>query len=353
MSSSVSKFVVIAGVILSAVASLPEERITKKDLMSTDKDVTEKLNQLHKVIDALQKTVQGLNDGYDQHTRQNAEKVQQKFNKLTNVISRLGKENSKLYTENKRLRQEKTSLVDKISSLEVELKKRAEESKNVGAQVWLRNTANELKEYLEESGLEHFASPKFSPLIAGIVSNGVIIVPLSIIGLFLLKNAKHLSTLRVVMALNLFDVGFVVSMIVSCMLLVGDAFEGLRHISEVNFMFIQLVLAVIFWVTCGFLVGAIVQNRNSIAWRYVCMELVIRGLVGIDYAMRVWLPVMDREDLPIALRPLSYLLYLFASVLSLHLTGKACSYSRPMYRRAGTDVETEQSLPLVAAERND
>lgn len=297
--------------------------------------------------------MKGLNDGYDQHARQNAEKMQQKFAKLTSVITKLGKENTKLYNENKQLRQGKMSLVDKISRLEVELKKRAEESKNAGAQMWLRNTAAELKEFLEESGLENFASPQFSPLIAGIVSNGVIIAPLSMIGLFLLKNAKHLTTLRVVMALNLFDLGFVVSMIVSCMLLVGDAFEGLKHISEVNFMFIQLVLAVLFWVTCGFLVAAIVQNRKCTAWRYACVELMIRGVVGLDYTTRVWSPVMDREDVSIALPPLTYMVYLCASVASLHLTAKANRYSRAVYRLAPTQEEEAQRLPVVVVAQRD
>lgn len=356
MSSSIS-FSIIAItatlVAFTAAAQDPTKAVTKKDLQSTDKDVTDKLNQLHKVIDALQETVKGLNDGYDQHARQNAEKMQQKFAKLTSVITKLGKENNKLYNENKQLRQGKMSLVDKISGLEVELKKRAEESKNAGSQMWLRDTAAELKQFLEESGLENFASPQFSPLIAGIVSNGVIIAPLSMIGLFLLKNAKHLTTLRVVMALNLFDLGFVVSMITSCMLLVGDAFEGLKHISEVNFMFIQLVLAVLFWVTCGFLVAAIVQNRKCTAWRYVCLELVIRGVVGFDYTTRVWSPVMDREDVSIALPPLTYMVYLCASVASLHLTGKANRYSRSLYRLAPTQEEEGQSLPVVAVAQRD
>lgn len=338
--------------VLSATPTQPPS-LTKKDLLSTDKEVSDKLNQLHKVIDSLQETVKGLNAGYDQHARENADKMKQKFDKLTNVITKLGKENTRLYNENKQLKQRKTALVDKIAELEVELKKRAEEAKNAGAEAWLRNTAQELKEFLEESGLEHFASPQFSPFIAGIVSNGVIIIPLTITALFLVRNVKQLTVLRIVMALNLFDVGFVLSMLASCILLLGDSFEGLKHISEVNFMFIQLVLAALFWVTCAFLVAAIAQNRKSIAWRYACLELIIRGLVGMDYSRRVWSPVMDREDVTIALPPINYFLYLCASFASLKLTAMTQRYSRSAYVPTARIEEESRELEVVVSQRED
>lgn len=355
MLSTSAAFVVAIAILPTVFAALPEKPIslTKKDLISTDKDVTDKLNQLHKVINALQKTVKGLNEGYDQHARKNAEKMQQKFDKLTNVISKLGKENKRLYDDNKQLKHGKATLVDKISSLETELQKRAEEAKSASAEVWLRHTAQDLKNFLVESGLEHFASPQFSPLIAGIVSNGVVIMPLAITSLFMLRYAKHLTVLRVVMALNLFDLGFVVAMVASCALLLGDSFEGLKHISEVNFMFIQLVLAAVFWLTCAFLVAAIVQNRKCKAWKYALLELVIRISVAADYATRVWSPVMDREDITIAVPAVVYFFYFCGSVASLKLTAAANTYSASTCRMATTSEEQGQNLDSVVVVQRD
>lgn len=356
MLSTTVAFAVTIAIIPSVLAALPEtpRSVTKKDLISTDKEVTDKLNQLHTVIDALQKTVKGLNEGYDQHAREDSEKMQQKFDKLTNVISKLGKENKRLYNENKQLKQGKTALVDKISTLETELQKRAEGAKNAGAEAWLRHTAQDLKEFLVESGLEHFASPQFSPLIAGIVSNGVVIMPLAITSLFMLRYVKHLTVLRVVMALNLFDLGFVVAMIASCALLLGDSFEGLKHISEVNFMFIQLVVATVFWFTCAFLVAAIVQNRKCKAWKYALLELVLRVGVAADYATRVWSPVMNREDVTIALPAVIYFLYFCSSVASLKLTAAANTYSTSACRVATSNEDQTQHLDsIVVAQRDE
>lgn len=335
---------VLLGHLLCAVsAEATEKPITKVDLKSTDKDVNEKLEQLHKVIDSLQETVKGLNAGYDQHAKDNALKMQKKFEKLSKVIAKLGQQKNELYAENKRLRQDKTALVDKISSLEEVLQQQAEQLKNSGAEAWLRKTAIDLKTFLEQSGLEHFASPKFSPLIAGIVANGVVIVPLAITTLFLLRFVKQLTVLKIVMALNLFDLGFVIAMIGSSALLLGDSFEGLRHISEVNFVFIQIVLAIVFWMTCGFLIGGIVQNRKSKAWKYLLLELALRVFVAVDYSQRVWTPVMDREDVSIALPGLNYFLYLFASVIAVKLTGMAngCAVAvQKCVRREEEDLES-------------
>lgn len=327
---------------LSLVETATTKPITKLDLKSTDKDVNEKLEQLHKVIDSLQETVKGLNDGYDQHAKDNAAKMQKKFEKLSKVITKLGQQKNDLYMENKVLRQEKTALVNKISNLEEVLQQRAELLKNSGAEAWLRKTALDLKAFLEQNGLEHFASPRFSPLVAGIVANGVVILPLAVTTLYLLRFVKQLTVLKIVTALNLFDLGFVVAMIASSALLLGDSFEGLRHISEVNFVFIQIVLAAVFWMTCGFLIGAIVQHRKNKAWKYLLLELTLRAFVAVDYSTRVWTPVMDREDVSIALPGLNYLLYLCASVIAMKLTSAAnrCAVAeQKCVRREEGDLE--------------
>lgn len=334
--------------LIHATPPTSEHLPTKKELQAADKDVNAKLAQLHSVIDALQETVAGLKGGYDKHAQESAEKMQKKFERLTAVVSKLGQQKNELYSENKRLRGEKAILVDKITALETQLRRQAEALRSSGAQAWLRKTAQDLRTFLEESGLEHFASPQFSPLVAGLVSNGVVVVPLSVTSMFLLRYVKHLTVLRVVMALNLFDLGFAAAMIASSLLLLGDAFEGLRHISEVNFMFIQLVIATVFWLTCAFLVWAIVQNRKNAGWKYAAVELSLRGLLAVNYNERVWSPVMAREDIPIGLSPVSYAMFLLAAVAAIKLTALSNTCSEKALRQESIhDADPEAMNSLV------
>ncbi|KAI0563611.1 hypothetical protein FGB62_37g131 [Gracilaria domingensis] len=305
----------------------PNKFLSTDELRRTDSDVTSKLHQLHKTIEALQETLKNRDDGYDFHSKHNANQMKIRFDKLSAVISRLTTHNSKLYLENKGLRQEKTALVNKIAKLESDLDKLATETKNAGVQAWMRNTATDLRSFLEESGLEHFASPRFSPIIAGLVSNGVVLIPLTMATFFLLHFSKQLTVLRVVMALNLFDLGFASAIIASSVLLLGDPFEGMRHISEVNFVFIQMVLGGVFWLTIGFLVVAIAQNRCNRAWKYSTVELLLRSAVALDYGRRVWSPVMERDDIPIGLPVLAYMIYLGAAIANVYLTSQAGWYA--------------------------
>lgn len=336
-----------------AAPTKPLKPPRKVDLEATDKDVHSKLEQLHKVIDSLQATVAGLKGGYDQHAKENAEKMKKKFERLTAVVSKLGQEKIQLFVENKRLRQDKGALVDKISALEAQLRRKAEAAKNSGAEAWLRKTAQDLKIFLEENGLEHYASPQFSPLVAGLVSNGVVLLPLMATCFFLLRYVKQLTVLRIVMAFNLFDLAFIVAMTGSCALLLGDVFEGLRHISEVNFMFIQLVLAAVFWITCAFLVAAVYQNRKNKAWKYAAAELVLKGLIAVDYSHRVWSPVLSREDASIALPPIHYVVYLCASFAAIKLTLNANTCALSAHRLALTKESDPEALGPLITEHDD
>ncbi|CAN8067682.1 unnamed protein product [Agarophyton chilense] len=331
----------------------PKKLLSTDELRRTDSDVNTKLNQLHKTIEALQETMKHRNDGYDFHAQQNADQMKIRFEKLSAVITRLTQQNSKLYIENRSLRQEKTALVNKISRLESELDKLAIETQNAGMQAWMKRTASDLRSFLEESGLEHFASPRFSPIIAGLVSNGVVLVPLTMATFFLLHFSKQLTVLRIVMALNLFDLGFAAAIIASSLLLLGDPFEGMRHISEVNFVFIQMVLSGVFWLTIGFLVAAIVQNRSNRAWKYSTVELLLRSAVAYDYSHRVWTPVMERDDIPIALPVLSYVTYLCAAVTNVYFTSQAAWHAVHAERSTvRSEQEEDAMVSLVINHQN-
>lgn len=296
------------------------KRLTTLDLKRTDIDVNDKLKQLHKVIDDLQQNVRNMTESKERKAKENAKKMQNKFKTLSVVITKLTQQNNKLYADNKMLRQDKKALVTRMSRLELELTEKAKALQNTGVEAWFRTTSEDLRSFLEENGLEHFASPQFSPLIAGVVSNGVVILPVTMTSFFMLQYVKQLNVLRILMALNLFDLGFAIAIVASSVLLLGDPFEGMRHISEVNFVFIQLVLGTVFWLTVGFLITIIAQNRWNKAWRYAGCELLLRVAVALDYTRRVWVPVMERNDLPIGMPFAAYVSYFVAAAVSVKLT---------------------------------
>lgn len=296
---------------------------TFQDVKLNNHEVHDRLEKLHAVIDSIQNGVHSMNQGNDRKLRFNSEHMQQRFTKLSSVVSKLSAHNRKLYTENKVLRHGNSALVDKISALEGRLKRMAEKEANAGAEAWLRQTAVELKRVLEESGLEHFSSPRFSPLVAGLVANGVIMVPLGTTSVFLLHYVKQLTLMRVVMALNLFEFGMSVTVVASSILLLGDPLEGLRHISEANFMFLQIVVAGVFWASVALIIVAVGRLRTHRGWKFLMVEMAIKAVVSVEYGRKVWVPVMDGDDVPIALSMAYYVAYVAATVGCVGLT--ACA----------------------------
>lgn len=296
---------------------------SKAELRRTDKAVAKKVKQLLSVIESMQSELQAVNDGNDRQLDEILTETKQKYEKFSVTISKLGKQNSDLYKENKKLRQEKNMLVDKISVLEEHLIRQARATQNAGAEAWFRKTAEDLKTFLHDSGLEHFASPKFSPIVAGIVANGVVTVPLALTSIYLIRYMKHLSILRILFGFNLFDTGLACTIILSSLLLLGDPLEGMRHISEVNFIFIQLVVATVFWFSLILMMGGIVQHRTGKAWRYIGLQLGIKTGLAFDYGKRIWAPTMERNDVPLGMNVIAYVCYFLVTIMNVYLTGVA------------------------------
>lgn len=315
-------------------------KATRKDMKLTVHEVHEKLSQLHYAIDGLQAKVKSMDEGPDhQAAIESHYKIGSKFSKLSEIISKLSEQNMKLYTENISLRQSNIGLVGKIQKVEDNLNKlvlQQRRNSNIKKEsfhmeTWLKQTSHELKLFLEDNGLEHFSSPKFSPIVAGIVSNGIILIPLGLTSLYLLHYVKKLTMFHIVMSFNIFDLGICISLLSSSILILGDPLEGLRHISEINFVFVQMVMAFIYWVNLICLCFAIFQYRGyGIAWKCYIAQIGFKVFTGLEYGRKVWSPVMDRDDIPIALPFVWYVLYCFIVLLSLLFTvwAQTCSLGK-------------------------
>lgn len=292
-------------------------------MAATEKEVHQRLDQLHAVIDALQEKVLDAREGRKQNDNDSLSIIRSRYERLSVVLSKISGQNVKLHGENNALKQSNNLLVKKISALESRLHQMAEKEANTGIEAWLRQTSLELRNFLEVNGLEHFSSPRFSPVVAGLVSNGVLLLPVAMSSLFLLNYAKQLTVLRMLMATNLFEVGVGVAMIVSSVLLLGDPLEGMRHISEANFVFIQIVLASVFWIAMGLLVVSASQTWRSRAWRYCACEILLKCIIAMIYTWQVWIPAMNQGDTPIRLAPPYYMMFITCSFACLVLTARA------------------------------
>lgn len=294
-----------------------------KNMVITDKEVHERLEQLHAVIDALQNKVLDERKGREQSNRASVDILKARYERLSTVLSKMSGQNAKLQGENKVLKQSNGALVDKISALEARLHQIAKKETDTGVEAWLLQTALELRRFLEVNGLEHFSSPKLSPIVAGLVSNGVILLPVTMSSLFLLTYGKHLTVLRVLMATNLFEVGVAIAIIISSVLLLGDPLEGMRHISEANFVFVQIVLVSVFWIAILLLIVSISQTWQSRAWRYCVGEIVLKCVSALIYMWQVWVPTMKRNNTPIKLPLVYYAMFVMCSFGCMALTAWA------------------------------
>lgn len=302
-----------------------------KDMMTMDREVHERLEQLHAVIDALQNKVVDTREGRGESNRASVGTIEARYERLSAVLGKISLQNAKLHGENKALRQSNSALTNKISALEAQLRQMAEKGIDIGVETWLQQTALELKNFLEINGLEHFSSPRFSPAVAGLVSNGVILLPVAMSSLFLLNYSKQLSVLRVLMATNLFEVGVGISVIVSSVLLLGDPLEGMRHISEANFIFVQIVLVSVFWVAMVLLIVSVSRMWQSRALKYCVAEIVLKCVNASIYTWHVWVPAMEQDSIPIRLPPVYYVVFVVCSFACMALTVRAsrsCAFNK-------------------------
>jgi hypothetical protein len=128
--------------------------------------------------------------------------------------------------------------------------------------------------------------------MAGIVTYAIAFIPLAMATAFLLKSAKTLTLLHVLMACNLFEIGYVsVSIISMLVLLTADPWHALWHISESVFVFLNVFLAILFWPSLMVAIVELLRTANSGVRRNLLPEIILRGFVAVQYGSNVWVSV--------------------------------------------------------------
>lgn len=312
---------------------------SKDELIHTDQDLVKKLTQMEKAFQSLQNQLKGIHGLHDKTSKLRTIAIDEKFSKLETVISTQKQQKDQLYAQNKQLKKENKEMASKLRELEKQLEFLAKKASNPDVAAWMRGKALELADLFKGSSLGFYSKETVGPIAAGIVSYGVILLPCSLIAVYLLKNIKSMNLFRVLTALNLFDVGFTLGTILSIAVVWGDPIQAMHSISEANFIFLQLVLAVGFWLSIFVMLVQIYRVDRTSVRRVLSLEFVLRFLVAFDYGRRVWVPAVERAGSTIQLPGLLYFAYLAAAIVVINLTSKA--------QRIVEGLEDEECLPTV------
>jgi hypothetical protein len=184
----------------------------RAEIASMDRDLAKKLSKMKELIS-------GIHQGVDKSSKLRATSMKHKFNKLSAVIATLAGQKDALFQENVKLRREMRATVERLVRVESELKREARRADDNDLKRWFDVKAGEIAEFLHSSGLQNYEDPQFSPLVAGLVTYGLVLLPLLMASGYVTRHIKSLSLLHALMAINLFEVGYTGTTIVSMPLL--------------------------------------------------------------------------------------------------------------------------------------
>lgn len=289
----------------------------REEIHATDVDLTKKLKKMKELI-------YGIHSGVDKSSRLRATSMKQKFNKLSAVIAALAEQKDALYRENVKMRKEMKSTVERLQRVEMQLKIEAKRADDNDVKRWFEAKSSEISEYLHSNGLQNYADPKFSPIVAGLVIYGLVLFPLMAASGYIMRHIKSLSLVHALKAISIFEVGYVAISLLSMLLLVTlDPFHAMRHISEINFVFLQILLACFFWTSACILSIETMRTRAPGVRTKLIFQLIVRLGLAYDYGQRVWAPVVERSDDALFVSPARYAGYTLAVFLTYRLTSSA------------------------------
>ncbi|GJD12058.1 hypothetical protein Gasu2_61680 [Galdieria sulphuraria] len=136
---------------------------------------------------------------------------------------------------------------------------------------------------------------KFSPIMAGILSYGVVLVPLglSFYGIFRLSSRISLKHYILIGSLVIATLHIFFALI--SLFTRQDALTYLQQANENNFIFLQLIMGVLYIAYCGLLIVGLSSTENR---RDLFMLLIIflcYFMLGLYYREIVWRPTMRKD----------------------------------------------------------
>lgn len=322
---------------------------SKTDLAKIDDDVSKKLK-------AMQDLLHGIHSGVDRSMRARARAMESKISKLTVVIAELSKQKDSLYKQNSKMKTEIRSTMKKLETVEAQLKLEAKRAHDNDLRTWLNEKAGEISQILTNSGLQNFKDPNFSPLVAGAVTYGVVLLPMVVGSGFVAKHVKHLSPTHALMAIHLFEGSFCFTTALSTVLLVtADPWRGMQHISSANFAFLQILVAGLYWTSITLTVVVLFQVTAARHRAVIVLQIALRATLGYYYGQKVWIDAVQKNSEEFHVIPSTYVLISLGVLLSYLLTSLHFKQAKieVAYQDKVCQINNPRTLQRITVQQNE
>jgi len=337
-------FVVICtSITLHAQELEQQERVepTKEDL---ERELKEKQQQLASL----------------KNEKDKAEKESEKTKKeLTEQAKALKSDNDKILAQLEEKNKEAAQLQAELAKVQEQLFEVQKLVENPQLSQWLLSKAEYLKTYVDPYLLEAIESTrnqlssanylttevvdllkdnletklqktpvrKYSPMMAGMISYGVLLIPLGLSFYGIFRLSARISLKQYILIGSLFIATIHIFCTLISLFTKQDALLYLQQMSENNFIFLQLMMGVLYVSYCGLLIVGLSSAENRRSLISLLVIFLCYFMLGLYYRENIWRPTMRRE--PVGSSIVSQLaLSLFTTLLLVALASVLGSYKQ-------------------------
>ncbi|EME28134.1 hypothetical protein Gasu2_61680 [Galdieria sulphuraria] len=293
-----------------------EQELTTEPRIPTTEELESQLAAKQKQLDLLKSEMD--------KAKKETEKTKQDLNKQARTLQ---DKNEEILAQLDKKNKEALQLQEELAKVQEQLFEVQKMVENPHLSQWLRSKAEFLKTYVDpylleaientknqlsstnylstqvvdhlrdnlEMKLQKTPVKKFSPIMAGILSYGVVLVPLglSFYGIFRLSSRISLKHYILIGSLVIATLHIFFALI--SLFTRQDALTYLQQANENNFIFLQLIMGVLYIAYCGLLIVGLSSTENR---RDLFMLLIIflcYFMLGLYYREIVWRPTMRKD----------------------------------------------------------
>lgn len=179
----------------------------------------------------------------------------------------------------------------------------------------------ELLESRVERTVDHLLPAKYGSFVALLLSIALIAFPVFVTMSTVLSLTTRMSLKQYVLLGNVFLTAFALTLCFAGLILQQDPLQTLYEASSNLFILIQLLAAFLFPLFLLTIVGTVLRSQDRLDMFVFSCEFVFYLLVGMNYRVRIWRPVMLGQNIETG--PMMYFVYLMDFISMTMLTVSA------------------------------
>ncbi|GJQ15994.1 hypothetical protein GpartN1_g7815.t1 [Galdieria partita] len=294
---------------------LGQEILTEPTIPTTE-ELESQLTEKQKQLDSLKREME--------KTKKEAEKTKQDLNKQARTLQ---DKNEKILAQLEDKNKEAAQLQAELAKVQEQLFEVQKMVENPQLSQWLRSKAEFLKTYVDPHLLEAIESTKnqlsstnylstqvvdhlrdnletrlektpvrmLSPLMAGIISYGVLFIPLGLSFYGIFRLSARISLKQYILVGSLFIATLHIFFALISLFTKQDALAYLQQLNENNFIFLQLIMGVLYVGYCGLLIVGLSSTENRRDFAILLIIFLCYFMLGLYYRENVWRPTMRRD----------------------------------------------------------